>query len=77
MSTEVMSNEARAMTPAQRMTKGLCPECGVDLSAMDARAHRDHHWPRKPSSDENAGQAFVRYKMLTDFAAQHAVKRDE
>ncbi len=66
-----MSPEVEAMTPAQRLTKGLCPECGVDLSRLDVSAHRDGHWNDAAFKRGLVDDAAIRHKMMTDFVAAH------
>lgn len=64
-----MDPEIQAMTPAQRMTKGFCPECGVDLSGQNPLGHRDYHYPRQQVTRGLTADAAVRFKMLTEYHA--------
>lgn len=72
-----MDPEVHAMTPAERMTNGLCPECGKDLAHTNVIGHRDHHYPRQQTSRGLSGEAKVRHTMLTEYAkAQEAKPAD-
>lgn len=64
-----MSDSNLTMTPAERMTAGLCPECGKDLAGLNPEAERDYHWAKKPKNDGSSNEALARYTMLTGFAA--------
>lgn len=68
MSTHVMSETVRALTPAQRMTKGYCPECGAAVERAIALAHRDDHWRKRPSEEPGDVEALKRWRMLTDYS---------
>jgi hypothetical protein len=59
------------MTPAQRMTAGLCPECGADLSEEDAQHHLDLHWDPRLLIRDPESQANVRAKMLRNYIKEH------
>lgn len=63
-----MKDEHAAMSPAMRMTKGLCPECAVSLEGLDPVAHGQQHWSWKALNDPLAVEARVRMKMLENFA---------
>ena len=63
-------NEITAkLSPAERMTAALCPECGKDLTGINPEAERDYHWSKKPKNDGSSVEALARYMMLTNFAA--------
>lgn len=63
-----MEPEVHDMTPGERMTKGLCPECGKDLAHTNVLGHRDHHYPRQQTTQGLRGEAKVRHTMLTEYA---------
>ncbi len=62
-----MDEATSAMTPAQRMTKGLCPECGVSLTGLGVLAHRATHWPDFIKPDGQNDEAIARHRMMTEF----------
>ncbi len=68
MALNPMSDEARTMKPADRMAKGLCPECGLAVDKKVAIAHRNAHWPRKLSDEERDEKARERYVLLSNYA---------
>lgn len=51
-----------ALTPEQRLEKGLCPETGESLQGKSARARRDQLWPKQPKKGTEARR---RYDLLT------------
>lgn len=65
-----------AMTAAQRMTKGLCPECGADLSEEDALHHRQLHWDQKLLNAAPDSQANVRAAMLDNWMKDQRSKAE-
>jgi hypothetical protein len=69
-----MDTEVHAMTPAERMTNDLCPECGKDLAHTNVLGHRDYHYPRQQVTRGLQAEAKVRHKMLTEYAASQAAK---
>jgi len=65
------------MTPAQRMTAKLCPECFADLTVESAQHHLDMHWqPRLLNADPDS-QANVRAKMLRNFIKAQTERQPE
>lgn len=62
------------MSPAQRMTSSLCPECGADFSDESPQHHLDLHWDPKLLNAAPDSQASVRAKMLRGYIKDHRVE---
>lgn len=58
-------------TPEQAMKRGCCPECGEVLDGLDARSHRDNHWPKRPDDTPGTAEALNRWQLMTDYAKDH------
>jgi len=43
-----------------------CPECGVDLTGRDPKAHAHDHWPPSVRDDELGAEARARRKILLE-----------
>jgi len=46
--------------------KPVCPECGVDLTGRDPKAHAYDHWPPGVRDDELGAEARARRKILLE-----------
>lgn len=68
MALNPMSAEARTMKPAERMAKGLCPECGLAVAKNQAIAHRNDHWPKRLVDEDYNAEAIARYVLLSNYA---------
>ncbi len=68
------TTETEDLTPAARMTKGLCPECGYPLVGLNILGHRDGHWGERQVRNRLEGQALARFTMLTNYAAAQGPK---
>lgn len=66
-----MEANHEVMTPAERATAGLCPECARELGGIDVIGHRDHHYEIARAKRVLDGDAKVRYDMLTAYAKEH------
>jgi hypothetical protein len=60
------------MSPAQRLSADLCPECGHSLAGIDVMHHVVDHWGERIPDDPRFEQARVRRRMLADYARTHA-----
>lgn len=64
-----MSPQARKMTPSQRISADLCPECGEPLAERSAEAHAMDHWPSRNVERGLMGpEGTARRRMLLDYA---------
>ena len=63
----MMTEKVRAMTPAERLAAGFCPECGESLEGLSASHHAATHWKMPISSTGSNDDAIARAKMLTEY----------
>jgi hypothetical protein len=62
-----MSPEVQAMSPAQRMTAGYCPECGLNLTGINVISHSREHWPQVIPDRADTQEARVRQRMMQNY----------
>lgn len=69
-----MDAKSNEMTPAQRMTAGLCPETGVPLEGRDILSHRDQIWDPIMVKHGLSDEGKARFAMLTNYATAKQAK---
>lgn len=69
-----MDAKTHDMTPAQRVTAGLCPETGHALDGRNIEAHIRDLWPNFDDRNPAHAEAAKRIKMLRAYASQ---RKDE
>jgi len=62
-----MEEKYAAMTPAQRITMGRCPECAESLDGLSAIAHANSHWEHPIRPNGKNDDAIARERMLYEY----------
>jgi len=50
--------------------KKVCPECGIDLTGLDPKAHALDHWPEDIMDVPGYEEARKRQKILLEMAEE-------
>lgn len=59
------------------MAKGLCPECGQDLTKSNPIAHRASHWKKAPPHDKRGDEARRRMALFDKFIVDNKVRTSD
>jgi hypothetical protein len=62
-----MDETTAALTPEERLAKGLCAECGMDLTGQNPQSHAAVHWPLYIFPDGRNQEAIRRQKLMADY----------
>jgi hypothetical protein len=66
--------EGKDVSPDDAMAKGLCPECGADLTKTNPIAHFRSHWKVRPKQDRDGEEGLRRMAMFQQFITDHDVR---
>ena len=55
------------LTPDEALKKGLCPECGCDLSTKDPHGHALYHYPQTIDDDPHYEEARRRKALIENY----------
>lgn len=66
-----MDPDAAVLTPEERLSQGLCCECGEPLGELDVTHHSLQHWVQWIRPDGTNAEAIRRQGLMSDYAAAH------
>jgi len=65
--------DGKLLTPAAAIAQKRCPECGADLTKVNAIAELNSHWQTAPKDDRRGHEAYVRRELLLEYIAGNKI----
>jgi hypothetical protein len=63
----------KKVTPEEAIASKHCPECGADLTQVNAVAELNSHWTVKPRDDRRQAEAIKRQNLLMKYIADNHI----